>query len=543
MRLSQCFAPTTKHAPAALSASDTILVRAGYMRPVGAHGLVALPLAARVLEKLRARVHHELSALGVLEVGRPAVVSAEIHRGHPFGEGAVRSTDERRASHVLSPSHVTVAAELARHELRGFRDLPRVLSSSGPRLTRAGGLRERTTIEVCGFHAHAAEATHALREVGDAVVRVLAWAHLPARAHTGPGGSFSVHVASPAGDALLVCAACGHATLAAEAFTTSRDRVASPVATPQKVHTPNARSITDVAAYLAIDPRRLLKSLLYRANDVVVMVVVRGDHDVNELRVAEVLGASEVTLADADEVHRETGAPLGFAGPLGFRGRVLVDTFAARVVDAVVGANEVDYHVRDVSYGRDFQGEIVDVRRAAEGAACPACEGGALVAERGYVLGRGRALDPHVTEGWGVTHIDASQKKSATYLTEATIDVSALFAAIVDATSTPEGLAWPGVLAPFDVHLVSLGAEPEVIAAAGALYAALVAKGVAVVWDDRDDKPGSKLKDAELRGMPARIAVGKRSLATGSVELWQRAAGETKLVPLADVAAAFEGKG
>lgn len=536
MRRAQSFVPTAKTAPAGLGASDALLVRAGYMRPAGAHGLVALPLGARVLGKLRAKLEHELAAIGAVAIARPSVVSAEIHRGHPFGEAPLRVTDERRASHVLAPSHVTVASEVARHELRGFRDLPRTFVSTGPSLSRVGGLHERETVDGCGFFANALDATHALRETSDAVVRVLAWAHLPARAHGGAGGAFVVHVASKDGEELLVCAACGGAARATEASTTCRDPRRAPGPGRSKVHTPDAKSIGEVARFLAVDERRLLKSLLYRANGATVMVVVRGDHDVNEARLALVLGASEVTLADADEVQRATGARVGFAGPVGFRGRVLVDSFAAVVGDAVVGANEDDHHVRDVAYGRDFDGEIVDVRRAVVGDSCPSCEGGALAKERGHVLAQGRALDPRVTEGWGVTYIDPAQKKTATIVTETRIDLSAVLSAIVERGSVNDALAWPSVLAPFDVQLVSLGGEAEICAAADALYTELRAEGLDVMWDDRDDKPGSKLKDAELMGIPLRIAIGKRSLTTSSAEVWVRATGDTTLVPLVDVA-------
>jgi len=514
------------------------------MYPAGAHGLVALPLGARVLTKLRERALHELDRLGAEPLSRPASVSAELHRGHPFGAPPLRVTDERRASHVLSPSHVSVAAELARHELRGSRDLPRSFVSTGPRLDRRGGLHERDTVEVCGFHATAAEASHALREVGDAVVRVLAWAHLGARAHTGAGGSFCVHVPAPEGEELLVCAACGHATAAAEAFTTCRTGGAhDDDGLPEKVHTPGQRSIVEVARFLAVEEARLLKSLVYRAGETTVMVVVRGDHDVSATRLASALGVAEVVLADADEVVRATGAKVGFAGPIGFRGRVLVDTFAAAVRGAVVGANEAEHHVRGVRYGRDFQGEIVDVVRAGAGAPCPSCEGGVLAAERGYMLAWGSTLDPRVTEAWGVTHVDAASPgggKRATFVVEATLDVSATLAAIVIATARAGNLAWPPQVAPFVVQLVPLGAEPEVLAAAAALAAELTASGTPTLWDDRDDKPGSKLKDAELQGLPLRVALGRRSLATGSAELWIRATGEVRLVPLAEVVSAVQ---
>jgi prolyl-tRNA synthetase len=262
-----------------------------------------------------------------------------------------------------------------------------------------------------------------------------------------------------------------------------------------------------------------------------VMVVVRGDHEVNEIKLAKILGAREVFLANDAEVRRVTNADPGFAGPVDFKGRVLIDREAANVADGVTGANETDHHFTHVTMGRDFQGETVDVRKVGEGDLCPKCAS-PLKAYRGIEGGHIFVLGTHYTAKMNANFLDEQGKSKPIVMGCYGIGVSRLVATAVEQHHDGDGIMWPMSIAPYQVIVTPAGKEDELAKKAQELYDALAALGIDVLLDDRDERPGVKFKDADLIGIPLRAVIGKRSLAEGKLELKARNVKEAEMIPL-----------
>jgi len=304
----------------------------------------------------------------------------------------------------------------------------------------------------------------------------------------------------------------------------------------EEVHTPGHGTIAEVSEFLKTSPTQFLKSLLYTVGDETVMVVMRGDHDVNETKLSNALGGVEVFLAGETDVKKATGAAVGFAGPVGFSGKILVDRFAAAIDDGVCGANKTDFHVKGVQYGRNFSGDVCDLRTVDDGDPCEKC-GAPLKLYRGIEGGHIFVLGTKYSETMGATYLDEAGKAIPIVMGCYGIGVSRLVASAVEQHNDDNGIVWPMAIAPFHVHIAQLGEEPEVVEAVAKLESELEAKGVEVLVDDRSVRPGVKFKDADLIGIPLRVTVGARALGKGGVELKARTETNPKnaeLVPLAE---------
>jgi prolyl-tRNA synthetase len=269
------------------------------------------------------------------------------------------------------------------------------------------------------------------------------------------------------------------------------------------------------------------------------LVVVRGDHEVNEIKLARALGAAEVHLASAADVEKATGAAVGFAGPVGFQGRVLIDREAAAVHDAVTGANETDYHFTHVVRGRDFEADVAEIRSVRAGDACPDC-GKPLEVYRGIEAGHIFLLGTRYTAAMNGNYLDETGKERTIVMGCYGIGVSRLVATVVEQHHDANGIRWPMALAPYQVQIVALGNEPEVEAAVKELESGLEAAGIEVLIDDREERPGVKFKDADLLGIPLRVTVGARGLKEGKVELKPRSEPDPKKVELLPLSSAVD---
>jgi prolyl-tRNA synthetase len=303
-----------------------------------------------------------------------------------------------------------------------------------------------------------------------------------------------------------------------------------PAAAP--VDTPNQKSIEEVSAFLKIQPSQLLKSLVYRAGKRVVLAVLRGDHELNEDKLGRALGVKELELADAATVKELTSAPVGFAGPVGFKGEIFVDTAASQVPDAVCGANAADRHLQHVVYGRDYTGKVLDLRSVVNGDPCTEC-GSRLERYRGIEAGHIFVLGTHYSQKMGATYLDQEQKKQTLVMGCYGIGVSRLVAAAIEQHHDDFGIAWPISIAPYQVHLVQLGDGERVESAVREIELGLEAKGLEVLVDDREERPGVKFKDADLIGIPLRVTVGDRGLDKGQVELKRRTVKESRNIEVA----------
>jgi prolyl-tRNA synthetase len=354
------------------------------------------------------------------------------------------------------------------------------------------------------------------------------------------GGSTSAEfqvLADSGEDAIVACDTCDYAANVEIATVKVKDQTESTevLEEKKKVHTPKVGTIEDVSKFLSTPKERFLKSLVYTTGKEVVMAVVRGDHDVNEIRLARALGVDEVFLATDADVQKATGAAVGFAGPVGFNGKVVVDRAAALVKNAATGANETDHHFTGVNKGRDWDGEVADIRLATSGDPCPNCEGGHLKTYRGIEGGHIFILGTKYSAAMGAMYSDEKQEKKPIVMGCYGIGVSRLVATAIEQNNDADGIKWPMSIAPYHVHLVTIGKEENVHAAAKKIYDELREKGVDVLWDDRDERPGVKFKDADLLGMPLRVTVGAKGLANGNIEVKPRTEPDPKKAELVPV--------
>jgi prolyl-tRNA synthetase len=357
----------------------------------------------------------------------------------------------------------------------------------------------------------------------------------------GGSGSAEFQVLVQSGeDVIAACTQCEYAANleVAEAEVAPEQPRDASAAAIEKVATPGKKTIDDVSKFLDLPPAQFLKSLLYVADGEMVMVVVRGDHEANEVKLARALGASEVHLAGGADIVRVTNAKVGFAGPVGFSGRILVDRDAARVASAVTGANETDQHLKNVQYGRDFEGQIAAVRSVQDGDRCPRCAS-PLRLYRGIEAGHIFLLGTHYSSKMGASYLAETGENRAIVMGCYGIGVSRLIATAVEQHNDADGIAWPMSIAPYQVHIVQVGEDAEVVDAVASLERELEQHGIEVFVDDRSERPGVKFKDADLVGVPLRVTVGAKALKNGGVELKARTERDQKkaeLVPLADAA-------
>ena len=560
MRYTRALLPTLKEAPAdATSKSHIFLLRSGYVRRVGAGVYSFLPLGVRVLRKVEAIVRSEMDAAGAQEVLLPALLPAEYFketgRWDMFGDTLFRLKDRKDADYHLGPTHEEIITDLARREVKSYRDLPKNLyqiqtkfrDEARPR----GGLlrcREFSMKDAYSFDVDEQSAKISYERMRVAYTNIfdrMGFDYRMVSADSGAmGGSGSAEFQVLVQSGEDVIAACLHCSYAANLEVAKSPalprRGPAPEAAPalEKVHTPGHGKIDPVAKLLDQPPANFLKSLLYLVDKELVMVVLRGDHDVNEVKLSRALGVSEVHLAAPADVVKATGAKIGFAGPVSFKGRVVIDVDAASLTDAVTGANETDYHLLHVQHGRDFQAQVVEVRQVVDGDLCPDC-GASLKLYRGIEAGHIFLLGTHYTAKMSATYLDVKGEHQTIVMGCYGIGVSRLVAAAIEQHHDDNGIIWPISIAPYQVHLVQLGSEPEVVAEIARLEQELEAAGIEVLVDDREERPGVKFKDADLIGIPLRATVGARGLSNGQIEFKLRTESDPKkveLLPRADAA-------
>jgi prolyl-tRNA synthetase len=559
MLFSRALIPTVKEAPAdATNASHILLSRAGYIRKVGAGIYDFLPLGYRVLRKVEAIVRTEMDRAGALEILMPALLPGELFketgRWDLYGPTLFRIKDRKGGDYNLGPTHEEIVTDIARREIRSWRELPKNLYQvqvkfrDEPR-PRGGLLRGREFLmkDAYSFDADEEGAKGSYETMRQAYVRIfdrMGLRYRMVQADSGAiGGNTSAEfqvLVDSGEDSIVACDRCDYAANVEVATVRSVEPAHAPVPpSTSKVHTPGHGTIGDVTRFLGVTPQQMLKSLLYAAGPEIVMAVVRGDHDLKEVRLARAVGVDEVFLAGEADVEKVTGAKVGFAGPVGFKGRVFVDRAASQVAAGVTGANETDQHLKDVHFGRDYQGTMVDLRLATTGDPCPNCDGGTLTQYRGIEAGHIFILGTKYSAAMGATFIDEKQQTKPLVMGCYGIGVSRLVATTIEQHHDDNGIRWPMSVAPYHVHLVTIGKEEDVLGKARELYDALGKAGVEVLWDDRDERPGVKFKDADLIGIPLRVTIGAKALALGNVEVKPRTEADPKkaeLVPVADAA-------
>jgi len=556
MRQSQTLVPTLKEAPSEAEVpSHIFMVRGGYLRKVAAGIYSFLPLGWRVVKKVERIIREEMDRSGASEVFLPAVIPGELWkesgRWQNYGDQLLRFKDRKGGDFVIGPTHEEVISALVRGEVRSWRQLPLNLYQIQTKFRdelrpRAGLMRGREFImkDAYSFHVDVKDAQREYKKMYETYQRIFTRCGLQFRAveaDTGNiGGSLSheFQVLTETGeDALVACDNCDYAANVEQAVARAPKGGTNPTAEKTKVATPGKHTIADVSAFLKVTPDKLVKTLIYLADGKPVAVLVRGDRDVNEIKLKKALSANQLVLATDAAVKEVTGAPVGFAGPVGLTVPVYCDLEICALSDFVVGANEADAHLTGVNLERDFTPTACgDYRAAAAGDACARCDTGHLKAYRGIEVGQVFFLGTKYSKPMGVTFLDAEGKDTPCEMGCYGIGVTRIVAAAIEQSHDKDGIVWPVPLAPYEVAVLDLQQDDQnVVATATRIYDGLTAAGVEVLYDDRNERAGVKFKDADLIGLPFRIAVGKKGLAEGVVEVKRRNSAEVRKMKIDEV--------
>jgi len=559
-RFSQLFIPTLKEAPAdAQVASHKLLVRAGFIRQLGAGIYDHLPLARRSLAKVERIVREEMNAVGGQEFHLPALHPAEIWREsgrwEVMGENMFRLKDRKGADYCLGMTHEEIFTALARDELRSYRQLPQVWYQIQTKFRdeprpKSGLLRVRQFAmkDAYSFDVDQAGLDKSYEDQRRAYERIFARCGLEfvaVEAHSGAmGGSASQEfmVRTDAGEDDV--AACPRCCYAANTETAQSHGPKAPVdpgerlSAPRRFPTPGVRTIDALAAPPHGRPAaRQLKTLVYVADERPVLAVVRGDDELNEAKLQTATGASTVRPAHAEEIRPLLGADAGSLGAVGVaKVSVYLDGSLRGAAGMVTGANENDFHLEGVEVARDIPAAatFADLRKVKAGERCPRCEG-ELEVFKALEVGHIFKLGTKYSVSMNARVLTADGKEAPLVMGSYGIGVERVMAAAVELHHDADGIAWPFAIAPFHATVLTLGKEPELARAAEDAAAALERAGMEVLFDDRDERAGVKFKDADLIGIPLRVAIGKKGLADGKAEWKLRRGKEVVLVPLAEL--------
>jgi len=559
MRYSQYFLPTLKETPGdAEVVSHQLMARAGMIRKVAAGVYDYLPYGLRVIRKVENIVREEMNRAGAIELLMPAVNPADLWqqsgRWQEYGKELLRFKDRKETDFCIGPTHEEVVTEIVRGTVNSYRQLPLNLYQIQTKFRdelrpRFGLMRGREFImkDAYSFDVDDAGADVSYKKMYDAYRRIFERCGLKFRAVEADsgaiGGSFShefMVLAETGEDAIVSCNCCDYAANVEKAeLRAPIGEAPAPAMELGKVATPNLKSIEDVAAFLNENPQKMVKTLmLQNEREENVAVLLRGDHKLNEVKLCNFLDCNHLQMADEALVRKLTGAPTGFSGPIGLTCRVLADQELAIMSDFGLGANEENFHLTGANHGRDFQVEaFVDLREAMAGDPCPRCEG-KLESWRGIEVGHVFKLGSKYSDKMRATVLDDQGKERTLIMGCYGIGIGRTAAAAIEQNHDENGIIWPMPLAPFQVIVTLLNPNDETVLGAGeALYDQLVAEDLEVLLDDRDERPGSKFKDAELLGIPLRVTVGARGLKEQSFELQDRQTGEKSMLPVDGAAA------
>lgn len=554
MRMSKLMVKTLREAPAeAELPSHQLLLRAGLIVPLAAGLYCFTPLGWRVHRRIETIIREEMDRDGAQEVHLPALHPLEMWeqsgRAASMGQVLFHLEDRRERKFVLGPTHEEVVSYLASRNIQSYRDLPFTLyqiqtkfrDEQRPR----GGLirlREFFMKDAYSFDADWDSLDQSYDHAFAAYLRIFERAGVPVvpvEADSGAiGGKDSqefVFLTPNGEDEILLCESCNYAANAEKAEFRKPAPVSGEPGPTEEVATPGITTIAGLASFLDIEPRQTAKAVFYLADDEPVFVTIRGDLDVNETKLQNVLKASNLTPM-SDAAVQKHGLVAGFASAVGLQGmRVVADNSVVDAPNLVAGANRVDAHLKNVNYGRDWEASIVaDIALARGGDACPRCDG-TLTVQRGIEMGHVFKLGTMYSESIGVHYLDEQGARQPVVMGCYGIGVERLLAAVIEANHDDDGIIWPTAVTPFDVHVVAIGADKEEIATALTdLEARLESAGLSMLVDDRDDAPGAKFKDADLLGMPVRLTLSPRSLKNGGVEIKVRREADNRIVSLDD---------
>ncbi len=552
MRITKLFGKTQREIPAeADTISHQLLLKAGMIRPVAAGVYSYLPLAWRVLKKIENIIREEMDKAGGQELLLPALQPLELWqesgRDVAFGQGLFTLRDRRDRKLALGPTHEEVITELVSSNVQSYRDLPLLLYQIQTKFRDEprprGGLlrvREFTMKDLYSFDTDEENLNKRYSKMLQAYRNIYDRCGLPTllvEADSGAIGGKDSHefmlITDSGEDEIIHCPDCKY-TANTDKAQSVKDKIEGGEPLPvEEVSTPGMATIEEVSTFLKVPQNRTLKAVFYVADDKLIFIVIRGDLEVNEVKLKNALGCSELRMATEEEVT-EAGIVPGAASPIGISGiKIVADDSITSAVNLVAGANKPDTHLKNVNYPRDFRVDLMtDIARARAGDGCPKC-GGKLLSSHGIEVGHTFKLGTFISQKLGALFIDASGVSHPIVMGCYGIGLGRLLAAAIEQNHDDKGIIWPLAIAPYHIYLCPLYREgTRVSEVAEKLYADLTPQGLEVLFDDRNESPGVKFNDADLLGIPIRVTISPRTLERNSVELKQRSEKETKLVPL-----------
>jgi prolyl-tRNA synthetase len=556
MRWSRYFLYTLRENPSdAEVISHQLLARAGAIDKLAAGIYTYLPLGWRAIDKLSRIVREEMDAAGAVELAMPCVQPAELwqesERWGAYGKELLRIRDRHDRDFCFGPTHEEVITDAVRRRVTSYRQLPTNLYQIQTKFRdeirpRFGLMRGREFLmkDAYSFHTSSASLDEAYRAMERAYRRIFDRCQLlytAVEADTGNIGGSESHefmVLADTGEDAVVASACGYGANLEKATTGAL--AAAPAwpgkvpKAPEAVHTPGTISVSDVAAFLHLDPAHFIKTMIVETDREFAVALVRGDDEVNEVKLKNALDAVHLQLASEAKVEQVTGGAMGFSGPVGLKGvRVVADPEVMRMPVAATGANRADHHLAGVVPNRDFTPDLVaDIRVARAGNPCPRC-GAPLEVKRGIEVGHIFKLGDKYSSKMACNYLDEKGQTHPMIMGCYGLGIGRTVAAAVEQNHDEHGIIFPRAIAPFQVLIVPVNnKDTHVMETAEDLYRNLLEKGVEVLLDDRDERPGVKFKDADIIGIPLRLTVGEKNLKKGKMEIKVRRTGEVFLVDL-----------
>ena len=564
MRYSQMLIPTLREAPSdAEVVSHKLMIRAGLIRQLARGIYDYLPLGLKVLRKIEQITREELNRAGCQEVLLPVIIPAELWqetgRWGFYGKELLRLKDRNERDFCFGPTQEEIITDLVRREIRSYKELPKNFYQIHTKFRdeirpRFGLMRAREFIMKDGYSFHATEKS--LNEhyelMRKTYVRIFERCGLRTKvveADTGAIGGSSSHevvVLAETGESeVAFCDACDYSANLemASSKTAKGEKKRSGSSKCREIKTPGLKTVEEVAAFLKVKRAQMIKTLVYLRDGGIVVGLIAGEHEINEVKLKNACNARFLTMADAATVKELTGAEVGFAGPVGLKKKtslgpvqVFADFSIQSIDDGVTGANKTDYHLTGVVPDVDFTpDQYLDLRLVKEGDSCGRCEKGRLQIKRGIEVGHIFKLGTKYSKSMNAMFLDESGTKQPFIMGTYGIGIGRTAAAAIEQNNDDKGIIWPLPIAPFQVEIISLNQDDEVIKTAQKIYDELLAQGIEVLYDDRDERAGVKLTDAELIGIPHFVMVGSRGVKDKVVELKARKNGDIKKLAFKDV--------
>jgi prolyl-tRNA synthetase len=552
MRYSQFLIPTLREDPAeAEVVSHKLMLRSGMIRKLATGVYSTLPLGERVIQKTAQVVREEMNRAGAMEVTLPFVQPAELWqesgRWNVYGKELLRLKDRHNREFCLGPTHEEVITDLVRGVVSSYKQLPINLYQIHIKFRdeirpRFGVMRAREFImkDAYSFDVNEKGAEESYKRMYEAYSRIferLGLKFRPVEADSGPiGGNFShefMVLADTGEDMIVTCSECDYAANTEKAEIKkpeNADDSKKDLSEMKRVETPNMRTIEEVTGFLNAEAKKLIKTLVFNSSDGPLVALVRGDHEINEIKLKNLLACDELELAEEDLIEELTSAPRGFAGPVGLKDvKIIADYGLLGGTNMITGGNEKDAHVINVNFDRDFTvNEFADIRLADEGDSCPRC-GKPLSITRGIEVGHIFKLGTKYSKAMNAVYLDEDGKSIEMVMGCYGIGVGRTVAAAIEQSHDKDGIIFPAAIAPFTVIVVPVNTSDEVqVQIAEKIYQELMDKGVDTIIDDRDERAGIKFKDADMIGIPVRVTVGKFAVKENSVDIKIRKTGEVR---------------